>query len=534
MSGFRKPEQPRDQGVLFPLRLDESLSEDHPARHLLAILESPSFEGPLRKMVRSYRLSEGRPPYHPKYMVALYLYGMMSRVRSSRQLENACHHRIDFMWLMEGQKPDHTTIHGFVHRHKKVLPELFRKVLEVGALAGLVKLRGVAVDGTLVRANAAIGSVKRREKIKELAAKVDETAKAMEKDWEAQEAADEAVFGQDADDMVPPRHKDAATRDAALRERKARLDEALAVIDRRVEDSEHPDATKAKTSTTDPESRFLKGKDGTKRPHFNAQVAVDIDSGMVVADGVTDSANDFGQLTPMIEKVEANCGRLPETAVADSGYTTGAELERAEAMQVKALLPERGQPKAGDSDEQEALRSKIAQGEALTESELDALPVYPNGLFGKRAFVYDKEADGYRCPMGVFLAYSKTTKDKKRGGVSKRREYGGAPECAECPLAARCYKSKKKMRTVSRDQYEHHRERSRERMMSEEGQKLYAARAPVAERPFAQVKGNCGINRFLRRGLEQVRLEWSLLMSAINLSVLISNWDKTEKALKGA
>ena len=75
---------------------------------------------------------EGQPPYHPRDLTALYLYGMLNRLRSSRQLEEAGYDRFAVRWLMSGQAPDHSTIAEFVSVHRVRLRELFRDVLGLG------------------------------------------------------------------------------------------------------------------------------------------------------------------------------------------------------------------------------------------------------------------------------------------------------------------------------------------------------------------------------------------------------------------
>lgn len=92
-----------------------------------------------REWERDYVLFEGKPPQHPRDLTALYLYGMMNRLHSSRQLEAACWNRLDLIWLMQCQHPDHATMAGFVKQHGKRLRKLFRDVVRVGLRAKLIK-----------------------------------------------------------------------------------------------------------------------------------------------------------------------------------------------------------------------------------------------------------------------------------------------------------------------------------------------------------------------------------------------------------
>ena len=157
MSGFRKPEIPREQLALWSQRLDDALPPDHPVRQVDYLLHTDAFRETFREWEESYVLLEGKPPYHPRYLAGLYLYGMMNRLRSSRQLEAAGYNRLDVIWLLSGQTPDHATIAGFVSRHARSLRNLFRDVLKVSIRAGLVKLEHVAIDGTKIEADAGQG-----------------------------------------------------------------------------------------------------------------------------------------------------------------------------------------------------------------------------------------------------------------------------------------------------------------------------------------------------------------------------------------
>ena len=118
MAGFRKPEVPREQLTLWSMKLDDAIAADHPVRHLDYLLHREPFAETFREWARDYVLVEGQPPYHPRDLTALYLYGMLNRLRSSRQLEEAGYDRFAVRWLMSGQEPDHSTIADFVSFHR--------------------------------------------------------------------------------------------------------------------------------------------------------------------------------------------------------------------------------------------------------------------------------------------------------------------------------------------------------------------------------------------------------------------------------
>src|ERR1700676_738290 len=99
----------RLQITLFAPTLDETLAADHPVRLFDETLRAIDFSDWESMYVRV----AGQPPIPPRTMAAGYLYGLSLGMRTSRKLEDACGNRLDFIWLMEGRKPDHSTFCGF-------------------------------------------------------------------------------------------------------------------------------------------------------------------------------------------------------------------------------------------------------------------------------------------------------------------------------------------------------------------------------------------------------------------------------------
>ena len=99
----------RDQMVLFPSRLIDAIGQDHNVRLLDDILARLDWS----KWESAYDLTRGQPPIHPKVLASVILYGVLTRIRTSRALEEALQVRLDFRWLVEGRSIDHTTISEF-------------------------------------------------------------------------------------------------------------------------------------------------------------------------------------------------------------------------------------------------------------------------------------------------------------------------------------------------------------------------------------------------------------------------------------
>ena len=126
----------------------------------------------------------GGPPYHPRMMVKVLLYGYCTGVASSRRIARRLHEDIAFRVLAANNTPDFRTVADFRKDHLAALAGLFLQVLELCRQAGLVKLGHVALDSTKVRANAskhkAMSYGRMKEKEAQLAAEVDELLRRAE------------------------------------------------------------------------------------------------------------------------------------------------------------------------------------------------------------------------------------------------------------------------------------------------------------------------------------------------------------------
>ena len=88
---------------------------------------------------------------------------------------------------------------------------------------------------------------------------------------------------------------------------------------------------------TDPDSHILKGGDGWIQG-YNCQAAVDGDHQIIVAVGVSNQASDAPHLEPMLERIMANTGQLPEKLIADAGYCSTSNIEASEQRGLDAYL----------------------------------------------------------------------------------------------------------------------------------------------------------------------------------------------------
>src|SRR3989441_2428743 len=139
-----------DQLLLMPPALADWVPEDHLARFVSDVVDTLD----LAAIEESYDEERGYPPYHPRMMVKVLLYGYCTGVYSSRKIARQLTDSVAFRFLAAGNQPDFRTVSEFRKRHGAALAGLFQQVLRLCRRAGLVKLGQVAIDGTKIKANA--------------------------------------------------------------------------------------------------------------------------------------------------------------------------------------------------------------------------------------------------------------------------------------------------------------------------------------------------------------------------------------------
>jgi transposase len=335
----------REQIYLMPPSLQEWLPEKDMAWFIIDVAEQMD----LSTYYRKYRADgRGQEAYDPSMMVALLLYAYSNGIRSSRAIERLCGRDIGFKVITGGEEPDHTTIARFRQENGKGIEELFTEALKLCAKAGLVKVGIVALDGTKMKADAALESNRTYEHIQS-------EVKKMLAEAEAKDAEEDKLYGKDKrGDELPEELQDRRSRLTRLKECKARLEQEKAgrvakqkekIEEREKQESEtekkkrgrkpkEPDAfsnAATKANVTDPDSRIMKTRTGYVQG-YNGQAVV-TESQIIIAAELTTQENDVKQLLPMIEKAEENIAELKlndkgiGVVLADAGYCSDANME---------------------------------------------------------------------------------------------------------------------------------------------------------------------------------------------------------------
>src|SRR4249920_4193999 len=139
----------RTQSVLFPESLEQIIEQDNEVRIIDLFVESINLAD-FHFVIKTSK--EGRPAYHPKDLLKLYVYGYLNHIRSSRQLEKECKRNIEVMWLMKELAPDHNTISNFRRDNEKAIRKVFRLTVSKAKHFDLIGGKLIAGDSTKLRA----------------------------------------------------------------------------------------------------------------------------------------------------------------------------------------------------------------------------------------------------------------------------------------------------------------------------------------------------------------------------------------------
>ncbi len=501
----------RDQLVMIQTTLEERIPLKHPVRLLDEILDTFDWTSWESK----YDGKSGKPPIHPSVLCKVLLYALSRRIRSSRQMEYAISHSIDFIWLASGRSIDHTTLSEFRRKYGNEVKGIYKQLVQMAISMGVVKLSELCIDGTKIQANASRFKTYKAEGLSKLIRDLDaEISEALEKMETADAVEDLFDDGQSADELPTDLHD--------LQQRRAKLQEALAKLDQMTElrksDGIDPKKNPAQLPITDEDSRILPNKDGGYAPNFTPIVVTETQSGFILTEDVLVGNVEHTHMFPMVDEIESTYESTTETVLADGAFTTGPNLAEAENRRLELLAPIRTEIVEANNP---AYREDLSQ--PVADADIDKLPINPTTKrFDRSAFVYNQETDTYHCPAGKVLTREGTYETHIVGGVEFKRQNYRAHDCTGCPLAALCrVKSDSKSgRKVGHDQFREIREQQVQRMQVPEVKTRYNRRQHYGETQFAFIKTNMGLRRFLLRGHAKVRVEWRWACLSFNLSKL--------------
>jgi transposase len=468
----------RDQPSLLPPRIEDYVAPDNPVRAIDAYVAALDLKG-LGFVHADAGHCPGQPPYDPTDLLKLYLYGYLNQLRSSRRLEREAGRNLEVIWLLKGLTPGYRTIAKFRQENARALKAANREFVLLARALDLVGGALVAIDGSFFDGNAGKASIATSGKLKAQIAAIDAQIEAYTRALEAGDAEDAAARAADGGGG-DARKDDAGGRMTALMEQRAAKAADLARL---------AASGETQCSRTDADARLL-SKAGQSVAGYNVQIAVDDKHKLIVASDVVNDGNDTGQLHALAAAAKEALDTDALKALADAGYYNGDALKACEEAGIEAYVP-----------------TPVRTGRLARQ-----------GRFTHEAFVFDPQADVYRCLGGAVL---KPMNGRKTvAGKLYIRYASRKSDCGACALRAQCLSRKAARRTIYRWEHEDVLARHRARMAGAD--EMMRRRKALAEHPFGTLKCRAGYRHFLVRGFEKVRGEWSLMALCYNFTRVLN------------
>ncbi len=350
-------EPERDAIELRAMSLDSLIGADHPARLIWAYVLRLDLRE-LEKLIKAREGVPGHPAITPRLLLGLWLYATSERVVSARLLARLCERDDVYRWFCGGVGVNHRTLGEFRVDHGDLLNRLLAQSVTALAAEGLIDLDMLAQDGVRVRASAGASSFRRRARLEQRVAEVKAILAELAKDVESDPAQNEqrlrkrrtqraaerlsrleaavAKVAQIEAQQPKRKSKESKSKESKSTESKPQATPCEGEPPE-TKDSKRPKEPRA--STTDPEARVIKMADGGFRPAYNMQIASVAGEQIAVAVEVSTSSSDRGLARPMLEKVDATYGELPNQHLVDGGYSKNDDIEWAHGVDVAMHCP---------------------------------------------------------------------------------------------------------------------------------------------------------------------------------------------------
>lgn len=463
-----KQGQDRNQLILFPESIDDYISDDNVVRVIDEYAEQLDLQELGFKKACYQTL--GRPSYHPKDLLRLYLYGYLNRTRSSRRLEHEAARNIEVIWLLKKLKPDFKTIADFRKDNKKALKAVFRDFNKLCDEWELFGKELVAIDGSKFRA---CNSKRNNFNVKKLDRHIKYIDEKIDK---YMQELDESDVNETCDRK--PDASEVEKRLQELRKRRAKHEDCKKHLE---------ENNQTEVSTTDPDARLMISNNNGVDVSYNVQTTVDAKNKLIADFKVSQKPNDLGELDNMALRAKKLFGGKEFEALADKGYYKAEDLKKCVDNGVTPYVTKQ---------------------------------IYSNGTgdvdFYSDKFKYDKDRKTYICPAGKELHYYRA---RKQDGKVIGHEYRNYNACKDCEFKNRCTKSQKGRsicRHVDQDFLD------TIDLQTELNMDKYKQRQMIVEHPFGTIKRSWGAYYFLTKTKTSVSAEIALSYLSYNLRRVIS------------
>jgi len=454
--------------LMYNFTIDELVPEDNLYRQIDKFLDLRFVYKECEKLYGK----TGKPSIDPVVFFKLELYGYFENIISDRELIRRANDSLAARYFLgydiDEKLPWHSTIsrtRGLIS--KETFENIFSKILELCYQSGLIGGKHQSIDSTLVKANASLDSLERKEPkltVKEYINKTYEE----NKEEEQLECSGKGDIEQKSSENPQPELR----------------------IENVVEKSakEKGGSNKNYESKTDSDSRTVTKPGKPSGLYYSTHYSADSKK-KIITDVFTNYADrrDSIVLSEVYDRAEKRLEKLGlaiEEISADKGYCSGRNLREFERRNIRAYIP--------------------------TKEHVNT-----SGKINSRAFIFNEGRNIFICPNQKELVFSVYDKQKQRNRYRAKHK-----DCFECPLKARCC-AKGKSRSVSQTIYYKEYQRLEQRLKTPEGRRASRIRKVVSEGLFAEAKMYHGLRKFMTRGIEKAQKRSYMIASVQNLKRLL-------------
>jgi transposase len=511
------------QQELFPLNLNDLISENHSARLIDSVVERLE----ISEIISQYK-GGGTSSYHPKMLLKILFYGYLNNTYSCRKIAKAVKENIYFMWLSGGLQPDFRTINDFRgQKLKGSIEKLFGQLVEMMVDLELVSLEKQFIDGTKIEANAHKYSFvwkKSVEKNKErLQSKIDvvlaEIGQAIESDiMHTDNQNNTKIDSQKLAEKIQAINKNSKTAFLTKQQRKVVQKLENEQLPKLKEYEQHLEilGNRNSYSKTDNDATFMRMKEdhmmnGQLKPAYNVQISTE--NQIITHYSTHQTSTDFTTLEPHLESFENTYKKQSKQVVADAGYGSEENYQLLENKEVDFFIP-------------------------YNMYRIEQTRKHKKNLFHAQNLYYNTEQDFLVCPIGQRMNKIYTKKSKTSTGFAQYHSVYQSVNCEACPMRGQCFKAQGNRRIEINHNLQKLKTKARENLESELGKEIYSKRCVEPEPVFGNIKQNKGFKRFTLNKLTKVNIEFGLVAIAHNFSkwiakVRLANFNHIFDLIKG-
>lgn len=456
----------RTSKLFYQFSLEEHLSPDHPLRRIDQELDLRF----LYQQTRGYYGSEGQKSIDPVVFFKICLVGYFQNITSDRALIRYCNDSLSARWFIGYDIDQCLPVHSTLSRTRalfseQVYEQVFTRILGLCVDAGLVEGARQVVDSALVKANAHIGSMQRRQIL--------EDASEYCRQVNQENREDEPAGGPPSPELkpvdLPPENKGS--------KHKARI------------------TNKTHRCSSDPDARMAVKPNKPKDMYYHGQICVDSQHGVVTAAmGDYGDRKDLHSFPELLAKAHENLAGFDlslQEVLADSGYSTGDNISLCEQAGMTPYMPN------------------------------------PSNYTPERpGFTYNEQEDRYECSQGEYLTYRSTDTS---GNRKKRIYRASARQCEPCPVKGQCITSKANYKQLTHSENKRWYDLMDERLSTGYGKRMLGNRKAIVEPALGSLMHQNGMKKVYARGIQAANKHVMMASMSLNLKKWLTHSTQAPK-----